>query len=68
MSMDTVSDIDLQILFSDSDPDSSAPQSGYEGQALVINTRDPRYFDRLYAKATNVFMNKCQPFIEDNEK
>jgi hypothetical protein len=56
--MDIIDQIPLEIIYDhiDDKNGSSANTSTYQGDYLLINTKDPAKFEQLYADASKKFM------------
>ena len=52
--------VQLQILYSDPD----AETSSYQNDRLIINTRDPTKFEELYSKVSAKMMKENEAVIE----
>ena len=64
MTLDELDEIPLSIVWDDN------LESGIDlsKKAFVINTKDPKYFKRVYEKAAREFMQKCQVIIDENDQ
>lgn len=64
LSLDKGEEIDLDILFEDNGEGEGPTQ---RNNKLIINTKDPSFFNRVYAKASQKYMEKNQDKINQNE-
>lgn len=60
--MSTVDSIPLQILYDDTDGNTGS----YKGDYLVINTKNPGNFERVYQDASAKMMKQFEHQIEDS--
>jgi len=64
LTMATVDAIPLQILYDESDGNSGT----YKGDYLIINTKNPNVFEKVYQDASAKMMNQFEEQIDIHEK